>query len=180
MRVISFVTRFIFGTVLRFVKFFPNNDPVMGLMLPSSRKSIAEAALFAFLSMFFFDYITSGIGTWTIVTSLTYASLAVLLGLAFSKIKTVTLKHYFLASVIGVLVFDIITGPLMSTFIFRQPLLLTVLSQVPFTIWHLISGVTYTISFALVLDPDIRSQVVLSVSKSRVLAQFRVLFGFLR
>jgi len=127
-------------------------------MLPESRKNVFHAAIFAFVAMFVFDYFTSGIGVWTWVTAITYAGLAVLFGLLFKRIKQVKFVHYIGATTIGVLIFDLITGPGLSTIIFHQPLLITILGQIPFTLMHLASAVTYTFFFVPLLDPAVRHE----------------------
>ncbi|MCX6803857.1 MAG: hypothetical protein NTY48_04785 [Candidatus Diapherotrites archaeon] len=156
----SFSWKWILATVIRFVHIFPNNDPILALALPSAKKNLVPAILFAFLCMFSFDFFAGKFGVWTIITSLTYAGVILVLGLFFSKIKILSLKHYFFAGIFGVLLFDTITGPLMSTFIFRQSFLVTVLGQIPFTMYHLASVSSYVTFFAIVLDPVVRSQLV--------------------
>lgn len=159
----EFIFGFVFSFFVRILKVFPNNDPIMGCMLPQSRKNIFQGALFAFLAMFIFDFFTSGIGVWTFVTATTYALLALLFGLYFSK-KKMHYSNYAFASIVGIIIFDIITGPFMSTFLFKQSFLFTVFAQVPFTISHLVSGVSYTLVLAPVLDLDVRKELLFKVN----------------
>jgi hypothetical protein len=155
----EFVFGFIFTFVARIVRLFPNNDPIMGVMLPSARKNGLHAAVFAFTTMFVFDYFTSGIGVWTYVTASTYALLALSFSFYFSKRK-VHYSTYASSAIVGVIIFDIITGPGLSTFIFHQSLWFTTLAQIPFTISHLFSGLAYTLLLAPVLDLDVRKELV--------------------
>ncbi len=156
---VRLVLGFVFATFLRFLRFFPNNDPIIGLALPHSKKNFLLSAAFAFVCMFSFDIIVGKFGVWTLVTSSTYFVVILFLGFWFSKLKALGIKHYFFGSIIGVLVFDAITGPLMSTFLFNQPFLFTVLGQIPFTFYHLSSGVGYAMFFAFLFDPAVQKQV---------------------
>ncbi len=124
----------------RMLKVFPNSDPIIGFLLPAAKnESFWKAPLFAFATMFSFDLITSGIGTWTFVTSATYAIIALALHFHLRNQKS-SLRLFMSNGVLGVLAFDLITGPVMSTALFGQPFQLTFLMQVPFTIMHLVSA----------------------------------------
>ncbi len=158
----EFLFGFVFSFIVRFLRVFPNNDPIMGCMLPQARKNAFQAAAFAFLAMLVFDFFTSGIGIWTYVTATTYALLALFFSFYFSK-KKVHYSTYASASIVGVLIFDIITGPLMSSFLFNQSFLFTTLAQIPFTLSHLVSGVSYTLVLAPVFDLDVRKELLFKV-----------------
>ncbi len=178
MNIKVFITSLIFTVVFRLIKIFPNNDPIMGFILPQTRSSALKPAIFAFSAMFIFDFFTSGIGIWTIVTATVYAGLAILFSFFFKKIKKAKISQYLTASVIGVLIFDIITGPLVSYFFYGQALWLVTLAQVPFTFYHLISATTYVIILAPIFDLDIRLQYV--NYKNKFISQFILMFNFLR
>jgi hypothetical protein len=176
---VSFILRLLFATVVRFFRFFPNNDPVLGVALPSARKNLWSGILFAIIAMVSFDIITGKVGIWTLVTSATYAFVILVLGLVFSKMKHVSIKHYLFASIAGVLIFDAITGPLMSTFIFKQSLFITIMGQIPFTFYHLASTSTYSLVFAFLLDKDVRIEVLKGISKYHIFMPLRqVVLGF--
>lgn len=178
MKIKVFLTSLLFTIIFRLIRFFPNNDPIMGFMLPQARTSIIKPMIFTFSAMFIFDFLTSGIGMWTWVTAITYAIIALLISFFFKKIKKAKISQYFGASVIGILIFDIITGPLMSTFLFGQSIWLVTLGQIPFTIYHLVSGVTYVIILAPVFDLDIREQYI--SYKNKLVSQFIIVVNFLR
>ncbi len=172
MSFVGFVLKLFFANALRFFRFFPNNDPILGLALPSARKNVLSGIVFAIIAMVSFDIITNKLGVWTLVTALTYAFTVLVLGLAFSKVKSLSIKHYFFGSIAGVLIFDAITGPGMSTFIFNQSFVATVLGQIPFTIYHLISASSYTLVFACLFDPVISRQVAKGLGRVKVFAPF--------
>lgn len=151
---------FVFGlglaasTVLRFANLFPNNDPIMAVAMPyAKRKRVWMAMAFPVLAMVLFDCLSAKVGVWTIVTAATYG----LLGLGFSILysrqatrrRRVTALTYLISGVGGVLVFDFITGPVMSSVLFRMSFQQAFVGQIPFTLWHLASVSAY----ALVVSP---------------------------
>jgi hypothetical protein len=90
--------------------------------LPAAKNEpLWKAPLFAFTAMFSFDIITGAFGAWTIVTSLTYAFIGILAHF-FLKQKKSSIKMFLGTGALGVLLFDFITGPVMSSFLFSQPL----------------------------------------------------------
>jgi len=141
----------------------------MACILPASRKSVFKAALFAFAAMVFFDIITMKLGPWTLVTSVTYAALALFFAFCFKRLKKVHFRHFIGLSAVGVILFDIITGPIMSTLMFNQPLWFSIIGQIPFTLFHLVSAVSYTFFLVPVLDPDIREELAKSKAFSTLL-----------
>jgi hypothetical protein len=141
----------------RLLRFIPNNDPIMGAMLPFSRRGKWwEAGLFAFLTMVSFDLITMKLGVWTIVTGLTYGALGIAFYFAYGKIKRFSIWTYIGGGVAGVLIFDFITGPIASSLMFGMPFLASLVGQVPFTLLHLAS-VTF---FVALLTPLIDRTIV--------------------
>ncbi|MCR4335025.1 MAG: hypothetical protein NUV57_00630 [archaeon] len=137
----KYLIGFLGANFYRFLRVFPNSDPLMGFILPAAKNTEWwKAPLFAFASMVGFSYLINSVGPWTWVTATTYALIA--LGFHFFlKNKKSTLKLFISSGLIGVLIFDLITGPIMSSFLFNQSFLITTIMQVPFTIMHLISVV---------------------------------------
>ncbi|AJF61650.1 TPA: hypothetical protein HA239_03835 [Candidatus Woesearchaeota archaeon] len=155
----KFLSTVIAVNIFRFMRIFPNNDPILGVMLPTARvESIWKSILFVFVTMASFDLITGSVGIWTIVTSLVYSFVALLAGLLIRKIKDINLLHYFGFTLLSVLVFDFITGPVMSSMLFNMPFMASLSGQIPFTLLHLMSGLVYTALFCPVLDPDINQE----------------------
>jgi len=139
MNIIKFVLSILFCNLYRLLKFIPNNDPIMGVMLPYSRQNKwYDSAAFAALTMISFDFITNALGIWTIITALTYAGLGLLFNLIYLNRK-ITLKTYISSGIIGVLLFDFITGPIMSSWLFNMSFTDAFFGQIPFTLWHLFS-----------------------------------------
>lgn len=155
----------------RLLKVFPNSDPVMGFVLPAAKNGEWwKAPLFAFATMFSFDLITSGVGTWTIVTSTTYTMIALALHFEL-KSKTSTLKLFVSRGIAGVLVFDFVTGPIMSSTLFRQDFFVTLLLQVPFTVMHLVSAVFGILVIAPFYDTAISKEVSLYLNSAKNFAR---------
>jgi len=157
MAIVKYALSILFCNAYRFLRIIPNNDPIMGCMLPFSRKDKWwQGALFAFLTMVSFDFITMKIGIWTAVTASTYACLGLLFYLIYKKLKKVKLKHYLGSGIAGVLIFDFVTGPIMSSWLFGIGFAAAFIGQIPFTIMHLL-----TVSgFILILTPLLDRAVV--------------------
>ncbi len=147
-----------FCTLYRLLRIFPNNDPIMGFALPYARKNKWwQALLFPVLAMVSFDIITMRVGVWTIGTAGTYGLLGLLFWKYFQTKKRVGLKTYAGASIVGVLIFDLITGPIMSSAMFGMPFAIAFVGQIPFTMAHLASATGFTVLVAPVLDPQLRA-----------------------
>jgi hypothetical protein len=138
------VTKFVIGillsNIIRLFRFIPNNDPIMAIMLPYAKSDKKyKAVLFPFITMISFDLITGMLGVWTLVTALTYAGLGFLFTQYFFKEKKISIFKYLKGGIIGVLIFDFITGPIMSSFMFQMSFIEAFLGQIPFTLMHLLT-----------------------------------------
>jgi hypothetical protein len=154
----------IISNIYRFLHIYPNSDPIIGFVVPAAKnEKWWKAPAFAFTTMAVFDYFTSGIGVWTIVTSTTYAAIALILHLEM-KGKKSGLKLFASRGAIGILLFDAITGPGMSTIIFKQDFFTTTIMQIPFTIMHLISGIFAITIISPFLDPQVSKEINAAIS----------------
>jgi hypothetical protein len=148
------------STALRWVRLFPNNDPIMAVMLPCAKRGRAAAFAFPVVAMVLFDILSRKVGIWTAVTAGTYG----LLGLGFSFVYSALGKRgrrigpatFLVSGVVGVLVFDFITGPILSSAMFRMSFAQAFVGQIPFTLKHLASVSAYTIVVSPVLDWTLR------------------------
>ncbi|AJF59622.1 MAG: hypothetical protein J4224_00150 [Candidatus Diapherotrites archaeon] len=153
--------------IYRLARVFPNNDPIMGIMLPFARKDKWwKAPAFAFLTMFSFDLVTSGIGLWTWVTAITYALLGAAFHFYFRFKEKVSIKTYLGAGALGVLAFDFVTGVLLGPALFGMPIEMAFLGQIPFTIMHLMSVSALIIVVTPYLDKDAENVPVIVLKKS--------------
>lgn len=112
-----------------------------------------------------FDFLVGKIGVWTIITSFAYGLIGFIFYMYFKNKKSIGLKTYAKSSIAGVLLFDISTGPIMSSFLFRLPFEIALIGQIPFTILHLASAVTLTIILAPVLDAELRPNVCRNLTR---------------
>jgi hypothetical protein len=126
----------------------------MAVMLPYAKRGSRWMAItFPFLAMVVFDLLSAKAGVWTAVTAGTYG----LLGWAFSAVypklaasgRRIGPLTYLLSGVVGVLVFDFVTGPVMSSILFRLTFEQALYGQIPFTLRHL-AGVS---AYAVVVCP---------------------------
>ena len=163
---LKYLASLFFCNIYRLLKIFPNNDPIMGCALPFARRDKWwQAVLFPVITMISFDFITMKIGVWTFGTAAAYGFIGLLFYAYFKRKKKVGLKTYAKSSLAGILIFDFLTGPIMSSYVFAIPFSVAFLGQIPFTAMHLVSGVTLTMIIAPVLDPAVRPEVHSAVAK---------------
>lgn len=172
-KAIKFFLGLIFCNLYRFLRIFPNNDPIMGFALPFARQyKWWQAFLFPAIAMASFDVITMKLGIWTLGTALSYGFVGLIFFEYFKRSKKTSLKKYAGSSIAGVLIFDFFTGPVMSSFLFKIPFSIAFVGQIPFTIMHLASATAFTIALAPILDAEIRtslnSQFAKFLDKARV------------
>lgn len=126
----------------------PNVEPIMASIMPLGKKYNSIASfLFGFLSIVIYDSLTSGIGIWTLITSLAYGLLG--LGASFYFKNRSGWKNYATYAVFATIVYDVLTGLTIGPLFFNQSFIVSAIGQIPFTMLHLISNV----SFAIVLSP---------------------------
>jgi len=158
----------LFANALRFLRIIPNNDPIMGIMLPfAKQESVWIAILFPIITMVSFDFITFAVGPWTVVTSLTYGALGLFFYFFYKKIRKgkVGMKTYLGSGVFGVLVFDFVTGVLATPFMFHMSFEQAFLGQIPFTLMHLATATGYILIVTPLLDKHILGNPVLDDKK---------------
>lgn len=134
---------------LRIVPHPPNVEPIMSTMMPFAKRWGKLAGLsFTLLAILSFDLITGTLGVWSIMTAGTYALLGIAAGFYF-KNKENKIKYYVRFSVVGTLIYDAITGIGTGMLFFKQSFMLTLMGQIPFTLYHLAGN----IAFAAIVSP---------------------------
>lgn len=134
----------------------PNIEPVTSTMMPFGKKwGIWAGAFFGAASIAIFDLITGKLGVWTIVTALMFGLMGVAAGL-YLKSRKSSVGHYVGFSIAATLIYDFITGPIMSSVIFKMPFMVALIGQIPFTIWHLGGN----IAFAALISPALYRWVI--------------------
>lgn len=148
----------------------PNIEPILAAQMPFARKYGHLASfLFGFLSIVVYDLLTSGIGSWTMITAFAYGFLG--LGASYFFKNRSGWKNYAIYAVIGTILYDAVTGLTVGPIFFDQPFMAALIGQIPFTALHLLGNV----SFAIILSPVIEmwinkeSKTVLSASRKVVL-----------
>jgi hypothetical protein len=143
-------------TALRWARIFPNNDPIMAVMLPCAKRGRAAAFAFPVVAMVLFDILSRRVGIWTVVTAGTYGLLGLGFSFAYSALgkrgRRIGPATFLVSGVVGVLVFDFITGPILSSAMFRMSFAQAFVGQIPFTLKHLASVSAYTLVVSPSLD----------------------------
>jgi hypothetical protein len=160
---------------LRLLPHPPNVEPIMATMLPFAKKWGALSGMtFSLIAILGYDLLTGTLGPWSAVTAGTYAMLGVVAGLYLTS-RASKVKYYLGVSIVGTIVYDAITGIGMGVLLFNQSLGVTVLGQIPFTLYHLAGNIVLAgiVSPALyrwvITNPVFETQRV--VSKLRTLAR---------
>jgi len=129
----------------------PNIEPIMTTAMPFGKAYGAlTAGLFGFLSVIIYDSVTGTLGTWTLLTSTSYALVGAASALYFRNGQA-TRMNFVRFAVLGTLFFDATTGLLTGPLFFDQPFMAALVGQIPFTALHLLGNIV----FAAVLSPGI-------------------------
>lgn len=160
----KYISSFFICLAFRLIPFRPPNiEPILTTLMPLSKKySLIPIFLFGFLNMFIYDLITMHFGIWSIFTSFIYGLLGILSFYFFKNKTRPRLWDYGVFAIIGTLVFDSLTGLFIGPIFFNQNLMNALVGQIPFTLWHLLGNV----SFSLILSPLIYDLFVYDKEKS--------------
>lgn len=165
------IVSLVIANLIRLLKIIPNNDPVMSMALPFSRRSPAITSfLFPLITMASFDLVTNELGPWTVVTSLTYGFLGLAFHYLLKERKKVEIGTYLGFGVVGVLVFDFVTGVVATPFLF-PPMTFeqALIGQIPFTLLHLITSSAFIVAVTPLLDKEVLANKQLSDSRVAML-----------
>jgi len=137
---LKFVAGLAATILLRLVQAVPNVEPIMGIGLPYSKAFGAVAGFaFAFLSLVSFDFISGRLGLWTVYCGLAYGAIG-FFAANYLRSKNGRM-HYAAYSFTATIAYDAVTAFLFGLQ-FNQPLAVTFVGQVPFTLYHLIGNVS--------------------------------------
>jgi hypothetical protein len=168
---IKFIILFVVGLLVRLLPFrAPNLEPVMAMTMPLSRVyGGLYAFVFSVMSIVVYDIFTAGVGIWTLIVAVAYGLVG--FGASFYFKNRTGWKNYALYAFFATIAFDLATGLTLGPIFFGQPFMSAVVGQIPFTIIHLLSNV----SFAIVLSPMIEKWVLKdSTFKVPVLRSVRI------
>ncbi len=148
----KYIAGFLFTLVFRLLSPFLglwNVSPLMATELAGSKAyGPWVGGLYGALSIVLLDIIVGRTGSWTFITAITYGVVGVW-GSYFLKNRSASAMNFVVASIVGTLFFDLVTGVLMGPLLYHQPWIEAIVGQIPFTLRHL-AGNTF---FALVLAP---------------------------
>jgi len=152
--------RFFFGLItcilLRLVQPFPNVEPIMATMMPFAGKfGKVSGFLFASVSLVSFDFISGRLGMWTVYTGIAYGLVGIAASVFLGGIRNVSRRHFVAFAFFGTIFYDAVTAFFFGLQ-FHQPLLMTAVAQVPFTLYHLAGNLV----FAAAVSPLIQKHIV--------------------
>jgi uncharacterized membrane protein len=123
------------------------------MALPYSRRSSALTSfLFPFVSMVSFDFVTNEVGLWTAVTAITYGMIGLVFHFYLKNKEKVGIKNYLMCGVVGILVFDFVTGVLATPLLYGGTFTESFIGQIPFTLVHLLTGCLFILIVTPILD----------------------------
>jgi len=164
---IKYVLAFLTVLIIRLIPFrAPNLEPIMAFQMPLGKKyGVLVSFIFGYLSIAIYDAITSGWGVWTLITALSYGLIG--MGSYFYFKNHSGRKSYVIYAIMATIFYDAVTGLTIGPLFFHQTFIVSLVGQIPFTLLHLLSNV----SFAIVLSPVIERWLVkkeekVAVSKS--------------
>jgi hypothetical protein len=146
---LKYIITFISVFALRMMPFrAPNVEPIMTVIMPFSKVyGGIMSFVFGALSIVLYDSFTSGLGIWTLVTATTYGAIGY--GAQSFFRNRSGWKSYAMYAIMATIFYDAITGLTIGPLFFHQSFMLSLSGQIPFTILHLLSNV----SFAIILSP---------------------------
>ncbi|PJE75476.1 hypothetical protein COV04_04530 [Candidatus Uhrbacteria bacterium CG10_big_fil_rev_8_21_14_0_10_48_11] len=126
---------------LRLIPHPPNVEPIMSTMMPFSKRwGWLSGLVFGVLVILSYDLLTGTLGVWSISTAGTYGLIGVLAGL-YLKGKENSVRHYVSFAIFATFLYDAITGLVFGVLIFHESFMVTLLGQIPFTIYHLFGNI---------------------------------------
>lgn len=140
---------------IRLIRIIPNNDPIMSMTLPYARRSSALTSFFfPFITIFVFDLVTY-FGPWTWVTAFTYGFIGLAAHYLLKNKEKVGIKTYLGFGIVGVLVYDFITGVVATPLLFGGTFMQALIGQIPFTAMHLLTSSVFILIVTPLLDKEV-------------------------
>ena len=135
-----------------------NVSPLMATELAGAKAyGVWAGGLYGALSIVLLDLIMGKVGSWTIITAITYGLVGII-GAYFLKSRPASARNFIIVSIIGTIFFDLITGVLMGPLLFGTGFIEAFIGQIPFTLRHLGGN----IFFAATLAPWFYRQIMIN------------------
>ena len=144
----GFVGTMIFRLLSPFLGLW-NVSPLMATELSGAKAyGPLVGGLYGFLSMIFLDMLMGKLSDFSLITAGTYAAVGIW-GSYFMKNRVANSRNFVVASIVGTLFFDLVTGVLVGPLFFGQVWMVAIVGQIPFTLRHMAGNVF----FASILAP---------------------------
>lgn len=148
---LKFVASFVGTLIVRLITPFfglSNVSPLMATQLAGSKVyGSLVGGIYGALSIVLLDVFVGKVGSWTILTALSYGAVGVWGGYFMSN-RSASIKNFVFASIVGTLFFDLVTGVMAGPIFYHQPWLEAFLGQIPFTIRHLAGNLFFAMTLA--------------------------------
>jgi hypothetical protein len=127
-----------------------------------------ETFAFAFSSIFIYDAITSGIGSWTWATASVYGLVGVAAAIFFQT-RSFSRANFVAFGVCATLVYDILTGLTIGPLFFGQSFSIALAGQIPFTALHLAGTVLFSLTVSPILSAWLASPYLFSAAEKQAI-----------
>ncbi|MBP6858574.1 MAG: ECF transporter S component [Candidatus Pacebacteria bacterium] len=145
---VKYLAGFVFTLVFRLVTPLVGLSNISPLMATEFAGGKAYGPLvggvYGALSMILLDALMGKVGSWTLLTALTYGIVGIAGGY-FLRHRSATTRNFVVASIVGTLFFDLVTGVIMGPLLFEQSLMGAAVGQIPFTLRHLAGNLFFAL-----------------------------------
>lgn len=126
----------------------PNVEGIMATLMPVSKRFGPLASfLYGALAIALYDAVTGKVGSWTLITALSYGAIGVASAFFFRRYRT-SAVNFVVFSVVATVLYDAVTGVLFAP-LFGMTFAVALVGQIPFTLYHLVGNV----AFAALVSP---------------------------
>jgi hypothetical protein len=137
---VKYILTFLFCVFVRVLPRPPNIEPIMTASMPFAKEFGGYAGfIFAAFSVIALDVVVGRIGYWTLYTSLAYGAVGYSAWWWLSSKKEVRGRDYLVFAFFATIFYDAVTA-LAFGMQFGQSLEVTLLGQIPFTLYHLLGN----------------------------------------
>ncbi len=143
----GFLGTFVFRLLSPFLGLW-NVSPLMATELTGSKAyGPLTGGAYGALSIFLLDVFVGRVGLWTVITAVSYGAVGVWGGY-FLRSREANAKNFVIASIVGTLAFDLVTGVIAGPVLFGQSWSSAALGQIPFTLRHLAGNIAFAATLA--------------------------------